>query len=431
MTSDPQFAASPFVELTVLTGKSRGKVFRFDSRGAFIFGRDKSAHLRAIDSERLISRFHFLMEINPPLCRIIDLNSSNGTFINRERITAAELRDKDVLQAGRTAVRVRIRTPDRAETGPVSSAPEFKTTDLDQTASCASPNIGAQATQEFHASASELSIPGYRLMKPLGEGGMGIVHLALRCADNEHVAIKTIRPAMAASKRELDLFLREAAVLMQLEHPRIVRFREMGRGEGYIYLSMDYIRGLNAAELVRSVGPLPVRRAISITCDLLEALNYAHSRGFVHRDVKPSNVLVTNRPDGEVAMLADFGLARTYQDARISGLTLLGDMRGTIAFMAPEQILRPREAKPEVDQYSAAATLYFLLTGTFAHELAGLELSAQLSKILGGKPIPVHVRRADIPDEVAEIVSKALSADPAARYPSVGEMLSALKVAAR
>jgi serine/threonine-protein kinase len=368
------------------------------------------------------------MEINPPLCRIVDLNSSNGTFVNRKRITAVALRDKDVLQAGRTAVRVRIKTANLAETGPVSSAPEFKTTDLDQAASDASPNIEAEATQEFHASAGELSIPGYRLVKQLGEGGMGIVHLAVRIADNEHVAIKTIRPAMAASKRELDLFLREAAVLMQLEHPRIVRFREMGRGEGYIYLSMDYVRGLNAAELVRSYGPLPIQRAVSITCDLLEALKHAHSRGFVHRDVKPSNVLVTNGPDGEVAMLADFGLARTYQDARISGLTLLGDMRGTIAFMAPEQILQSREAKPEVDQYSAAATLYFLLTAKLAHELAGLQLSEQLSKILSGKPIPLQACRSDVPDEVVQIVSKGLSANPAARYASTGEMLAALQL---
>src|SRR5262249_40419878 len=146
-------------------------------------------------------------------------------------------------------------------------------------------------------------------------------------------------------------------------------FREMGESNGQLYFAMDYVPGTDAGRLLKAHGPLPAGRAVALVCQLLEALEYAHAKGYVHRDIKPANLLVTEIGGREVAKLADFGLARVYQTSRLSGLTMMGDRGGTIAFVAPEQLTHFRDAKPAVDQYSAGATLYNLLTQRFVYDL--------------------------------------------------------------
>src|SRR5436305_7393039 len=115
---------------------------------------------------------------------------------------------------------------------------------------------------------------------------------------------------------------------------------------------MDFVAGSDAAQLLKHHhGPLPVVRAVDLVCQLLQALDYAHAKGFVHRDIKPANLLVTRDGPRETVKVADFGLARVYQSSPLSGLTMKGDRAGTIPFMAPEQIISLREARPPVDYY--------------------------------------------------------------------------------
>ncbi len=166
-------------------------------------------------------------------------------------------------------------------------------------------------------------------------------------------------------------------------------------------------------------------RALSLVCQLLGALDYAHRCGFVHRDIKPSNMLVANVTGKEEVRLADFGLARVYQASHLSGLTVTGDIGGTVAFIAPEQITQYREAKPPADQYAAAATLYNLLTGKYIYDLPR-EIPKQLALILNDDPIPIRDRRRDVPEPLAVIIHKALARDPGDRYPDVRAFLAAL-----
>src|SRR5207245_4495262 len=119
---------------------------------------------------------------------------------------------------------------------------------------------------------------------------------------------------------------------------------------------MDYVEGTDAFELVKTQGPMAPERAVRLMGQLLQALEYAHGRGFVHRDIKPANLLITVEEGFEVLKLADFGLARVYQASQLSGLTMTGEIGGTAAFMPPEQLTNYREAKPPADQYAAAAT---------------------------------------------------------------------------
>src|SRR5262249_52496112 len=155
-------------------------------------------------------------------------------------------------------------------------------------------------------------------------------------------------------------------------------------------------------------GPLSVPRAIRWTCQALRALAHAHDRGIVHRDVKPANLLVTGTGDRERIKLAGFDLARTYDAETLSGITLSGDIGGTIPFIAPEQITNSRAARPPVDQYAAAATLYNLLTGHYVYDLPQ-GFAKQLALVLNEDPVPIRSRRPDLPERLASVIHRALA----------------------
>jgi serine/threonine protein kinase len=270
-------------------------------------------------------------------------------------------------------------------------------------------------------------IPCYSLVRKLGEGTMGVVYLGLRSTDGSLAAVKTVKPAVLGSKVQVERFLREARILEQLEHPNIVPFREMGDAGGLLYFAMDFVPGTDVAALMdRHRGPLPVPRAVGLACQMLEGLEYAHARKIVHRDIKPANLLVETKDGRDLLRVTDFGLARTYHASQISGLTMSGDFGGTAAFMPPEQVTNFREAKPSADQYSAAATLYHLLTDRNIYNLPR-EIPAQLMMIIYDEPVPILSRRPELPKELAAIVHRALSKDPEGRFADVRAMRAALE----
>jgi serine/threonine-protein kinase len=268
-------------------------------------------------------------------------------------------------------------------------------------------------------------IADYVVVRKLGEGGMGVVYLALRKVDGTALALKTIIPEVEVEERDLKRFLRESEILRDLNHRHIVSFREMGSVEGRPYFAMDLIRGVDASRLVKEGGPLAVGRAVGLVCQLLEALEYAHAKDYVHRDVKPANLLVTQEDGRELVKVADFGLARIYQASKLSGVTLKGEPGGTVAYMAPEQITNFREARPPADQYASAGTLYNLLTGRLIYDMPR-EFEMQMLKILHNAPIPIRSRRPDVPEGLAEVVHRALARRPEERFQDVGAMRRAL-----
>jgi serine/threonine-protein kinase len=268
-------------------------------------------------------------------------------------------------------------------------------------------------------------IPGFRIVRELGRGAMGVVHLALDAAGGL-VALKTLLPAVAGTGVQVERFFREAEILQKLQHPHIISFRAMGEASGVLFFAMDYVPGIDVGKAMRALpGPMDIGRAVRLICQLLEALEYAHVLGFVHRDVKPANILLINEGPNEQVKLADFGLARVYQESQLSGLTLAGDCGGTIPFMAPEQITQFREAKPQADLFSAAATLYYLLTGRYTYEFPA-HPDQCLVMILNEDPLPIRSRRADIPSALAKAIHRGLARDPAKRFADARAMRKAL-----
>jgi serine/threonine-protein kinase len=374
-------------------------VFSFAGHTTFFVGRSRRAHFRLQDD--YFSRIHFMVEVNAPHCRLTDLGSKNGTEVNGRKVITADLRDGDQVRAGTTVLRVSVQGSNAAAVPVAAPTPEA-------------------------AGRAAPAVPGYQIIRELGRGNLGVTYLAVRAAGGAVVALKLVTPGVAGTRALLDRFLRAAAPLHTLDHPRIVPLRDMGEASGRLYFVADHVPGMDAAGLLRRHGgPLPIGMAAGLVCRLLDALEHAHGRGFVHGDLKPANVLVVGEDGREDVRLADFGLARVYQGSPLSGLTLHGNLGPAVAYIAPEHLTHFHEARPPADQYAAGALLYHLLTDRLIYDLPR-RLEEQIVCILQDDPVPVRERRRDLPSALADVIHRALAREPEARFADVRALRKAL-----
>ena len=176
----------------------------------------------------------------------------------------------------------------------------------------------------------------------------------------------------------------------------------------------------------RAGGKLPIPLAIEIVCQVLDALAYAHGQGFIHRDIKPRNILAARRNGKLVVKLADFGLGRIYQDSPMSGLSFTGEIAGTAGYVPPEQVTDFRRTDARADQYALGASLYHLISGHKIHDYPQ-NLAQQLLVILQEEPVPIRKRDPDIPEALAGAIHRALARNPRDRYPDALSMKQALE----
>jgi hypothetical protein len=425
MTHDARPVNAPLPDLEVLLVDPadaqlvRGRVV---CPGVLLVGRTSTAHVVLPKSDRHAARMHFHIELQPTSCRLTNY-SVGGTFVNGLLVRIqGELRHGDLIRASESVFVVHVLR--RGEPADLAPSPTVMW----------SPDSGATGTTQGPAPDPEappapvaltpLQLPGYRLVQPLGTGGWGTVWLA-EDRMGQPVACKLIRPELALNPEKCARFRRETNHLRDLRHRYIVGFREAGEHGGMLYLVMDYVTGSNLAELLRQEGPFPVGRAVRLTCQVLEALWAAHSNGVVHRDVKPSNILVHTDSSGEEIRLADFGMAKAYQSAAlVPDLTLPGMIGGTLRFAAPEMVTDFRQAGPLADQFGAAATLYHLLTGLPLHEADDAE--QLLACIRTRDVIPLSGRRPDLPVALTDAIHRALDREPRRRFPTVSHLREVL-----
>src|SRR5689334_3494057 len=200
------------------------------------------------------------------------------------------------------------------------------------------------------------TVGGYRVEAELGRGGQAIVYRATQMSLQRVVALKVVSPQYASDEGFMERFKREGISAASLDHPNVVPVYEAGESDGVAYLAMKYIDGGSLDDLLRRGGSIPLPRSLSILRQIAEALDYAAGRGFIHRDVKPANVLLG---PGDHVYLTDFGLARALEGSRI---TRTGVWMGTLEYIAPEQI-RGSEVTPAADRYAFAVVAYEMLTG--------------------------------------------------------------------
>ncbi len=206
---------------------------------------------------------------------------------------------------------------------------------------------------------------GYTIVRLIGAGGMGEVYLARHPRLPRNDALKVLPASVSNDGEYRARFEREADIAATLWHPNIVGVHDRGEVDGQLWIAMDYVDGTDAAELLRSYpNGLPQREVLNIVTAVADALDYAHQRHLLHRDVKPANILIARLENGEQRiMLADFGIARWANES--SGLTQTNMTVGTVSYAAPEQLMG-RDLDGRADQYALAATAYHLLTGLTA-----------------------------------------------------------------
>jgi eukaryotic-like serine/threonine-protein kinase len=261
--------------------------------------------------------------------------------------------------------------------------------------------------------------PRYRLVRPLGHGGMASVYLAEDRELERPVAIKRLAENFAADPAFRRRFEREACLAAPLSHPNIVAVYDVGEEEGRPFIVMEYVEGESVAEALRR-GRFPVSESLRIALDACAGLGAAHAAGLVHRDVKPHNLLIT--PEGSVK-IADFGLARSLEG---TFLTDHGTVMGTAAYLAPEQ-LDGGEVTPAADVYSLGAVLYELLTGEAQRSASTLAELVQRGRDEPVRPVAEHAP--DVPPAVEAAVMHALATDPAKRPPSADVFAAELRSA--
>ncbi|MCV7179277.1 serine/threonine-protein kinase [Mycolicibacterium sphagni] len=253
---------------------------------------------------------------------------------------------------------------------------------------------------------------GYTILRLLGAGGMGEVYLAQHPRLPRHDALKVLPGAVSSDDEYRARFEREADIAATLWDPHIVGVHDRGEFDGQLWIAMDYVDGTDAGDLLNSYPTgLPQREVLNIVTAVAEALDYAHQRHLLHRDVKPANILVAKQESGEERiLLADFGIARWDNDA--SGLTQTNMTVGTVSYAAPEQLMG-RDMDGRADQYALAATAYHLLTGRppFQHSNPAVVISQHLSAL----PPSVGEHRPELAN-LDPALRKALSKDPADRF---------------
>ena len=354
---------------------------------ALVIGRDPAADLCLAD--QLVSRRHARVRADAGGAIIEDLGSSNGTLINDVEISEpTRLAAGDRLLIGGCVIVV---LSVRGDEGLVGSV-----------------------------------VAGHRILDVVARGGMGVVYRARHERLGRVVALKVLPPELAANAGFKERFECESRLAAAIDHPNIVPLYDAGTADGLLFITMRFVEGLDLNGLLRRDGPLSLERAVSIVGQIGAALDAAHARGLVHRDVKPANVLVASGAGPESSdhcYLTDFGLTR--DTSATERLTKPGEFVGTTDYSAPEQI-RGDAASGAADQYALGCLLYECLTGgpPFRH---AKELDV-LRAHLNDDPPPVG--RGDLPAGVDDVIARAMAKQPAERFASCAALTSATRALA-
>jgi serine/threonine protein kinase, bacterial len=275
--------------------------------------------------------------------------------------------------------------------------------------------------------ASGATFAGYIVARRLGSGATGTVYLVQDHRSARWVALKVLSPALSTDSDFRQRFLSETPIAANLYHPNILEVHERGEFEGQLYIAMEYVEGTNAAHLMADRFPAvsPAGEVLAIATAIAGALDYAHQRGLLHRDVKPANILLTGRGESEQRiLLADFGMARQLGEP--AGAAGTNAPVGTVAYAAPE-VLMGADVDRRADQYALAATAYHLLTG--APPVEPTDPAAALRQLLTAAPVRLSDQRPELA-RLDGVFSRALSRRPADRFDSCREFADAANEAA-
>jgi serine/threonine-protein kinase len=271
----------------------------------------------------------------------------------------------------------------------------------------------------------------YRIDARLNEGGMGTVYRGCHVLMDKTVAIKVLRPSLAADEKIVARFSREARAASRISHPNALSVTDFGEDEsGHVFLVMEFLSGRTLKQVLRDDGPLPLARVVDITRQIGDALNAAHAQGVVHRDLKSDNIMLLDTMTGDYAKVLDFGIAKINEpDGTVdTSLTAPNLVIGTPQYMSPEQCSQDAEIDARSDIYSLGVILFEMLVGhvPFSGDSPTIVMMKHLQE-----PVPsVLEERSDVPASVARVVARAMAKVRDNRYQTVAELIEDLTIAA-
>lgn len=469
--------------LRVIDGPMTGKEFKFDGPDIFLFGRDKECHC-CLPNDSFISRHQFILEVNPPECILKDLGSLNGTYVNevkhggrnstdpleieeaQKRAREVELKNKDIINVGKTRIEVIVEKELLKSVNCVKCNADIAADQKDyyiyiggtylckncreSQSETKNENYTNLITQMEECSSKSKSndnlldemllmlygqaapgkkrlpqIPGYDFIKELGKGGFGKVYLVKRERDKKELAMKL----MLAKKKEvrekdIALFRQEMSNCMKLCHGNIVEFEEQDYINGMFYFTMEYCGGGSVGSLLRkNKGIVSVEEAVRYILQVLEGLSFIHNNNYVHRDLKPDNILLDKQL--KVAKIADLGLARNFRDSGLGGFSVPINFAGTPHYMPKEQVTDFKNVTPASDVFSIGATFYKMITGWHVYDFEGIK--DPIMAILRERIVPVRRRKWMLPKSIADVIDVAISPNLKDRYKNAEEMKKALE----
>ncbi|MHC4471383.1 MAG: protein kinase domain-containing protein [Planctomycetota bacterium] len=366
--------------VVVERGNDKGRSLKVQPGKRYVFGRDPSTS-NIVLADPLTSRQHFEIRVDGDSFALKDLKSTNGTFVNDERIETVRLKVGDKIQVGETILSFLSDQKEETPQGLVGK-----------------------------------SIGGYELHERVGRGGMGTVYRASQLSLNRIVAFKVLSSRLLKDVTFIERFKAEARAAGQLNHPNIVQVYDVGTHGRIQFFSMEFMDGQSLQDKIGKDGKLPWEEVLDVLMQAGRALVFAERKGIVHRDVKPDNLMLTS--DGQVK-LADLGLARRRDQKDVEE-----GIYGTPHFISPEQA-QGKEIDHRADLYSLGATAYRLLAGRTP--FVGNDIQEIISKQISADPPPLRESCPEAPDELIEIVAKLMRKKPEERYASAEELLADLE----
>jgi pSer/pThr/pTyr-binding forkhead associated (FHA) protein len=433
-----QAAERPSAEAAaVLTISGEGR--RLSVTDELVIGRGVSGEGRLSDDLELSRRHARVWREADGRIMVEDLGSANGTFVNGERVRAPrQLYAADKVRVGTTVLEVADvgATPAARPATPAPPAPPSARPPAPPAADAPGRTPPARpprprprpAPAELGPVAPELPLDsvfaGCRIEEVIGRGDMGVVYRAEELALQRTVALKLIVSEYSRDERFRERFRRESRIAAAIDHPNVIPVFDAGDEKGVLYIMMRLVEGTDLRAVIDEEGGLDPLRAARIVRQVGAALDAAHSRGMLHRDVKPSNVLLARK---DHAYLSDFGLAKPADS--LEALTRQGTIVARAEYVAPEQVLGQR-VDARADIYALGCLLFEALTGEAPFERSAPGAgAAALAHVDAPRPSPLDVRP-DLPREFDDVVKRAMAKDPHERYPSAGDLGQAALVAA-
>lgn len=449
------------VKFTILNGSQKGTEYIFNEADSLLVGRARDCHIRLPDEDRRVSRHHFMLELNPPEVRLRDLGSFYGTYVNavkyggrtreegpndaRQRdFPAVELRDGDRVQAGDTLLVFNVEASVESSHDAASTV-YCQNCGKDVTSEARTRRPGGYICKNcrrqmladgalfdpgatLHGRTLGLPVPNYEIERKIGAGVSGTVYLARNQQNGLLAALKVIVLQISGHEHIIKQILRSLDAVRALHHAHLVDLFDCGARGNLFYLLLEYCdQGSLQALLAKRGGRIELHEAIPIMLQSLEGLAYAHQQHYVHRDLKPSSIMLSGDAASPVAKIADMGLANIFSRVGNAGSNPSTQFASALPFVPREQVLNYKVLTPANDVWSMGATFYTMLTGRLPR--IQHENETEFEAVLRNEIVPIQEADESIPGDLAAVIDRALAAKPEDRYQDAGEMLAVLEKA--